>query len=722
MAAAAAHIPLNPGLALRLAVRSLLRRRMIALATLLGVAVGVGVVNAVLIVDANTAQSRTADPELPAALQDSSPAPDAEAAQRIGREAFTITIERTRGDSTARSIVPSQRGKLSRIAANDGAPDRIGEEDYQAMRLAVRMASLLAFFIGAVIVFYTMRYSVSTRAREFSLLLCLGESRRNVAASLSAEAFLLGVGGTVIGLALAFPAAYGLLAAGVSTNGRDPLPGFAVPWFELAGMGLVSLAVVFLGVVSPLRDIRRLSIPDVLHPRFLSDGEGGIALAQKGFGWLVPPMLAAAWIGMRPFLEDWFSVVYFFLFEAVFIALLAVATLWWLSPVLRGAIRLFEWLFRVAIPLEAFLAGRRMRLNSQRLVFSVTGVTLVFSLLTGLHDVTRALKDEIAIWAWQAMGASSFLEQPAGREVDEEKLQQVLRSRGIFLVRMSARTRGNFPIRLVRADDINPLLQARGAPPLVPGTALLSRTLAARYDVRPGDSLVFSSSDAEHRFRVIGVTDSIGFYFEKMQYVDMKSYAVFSDGNPIFADNLELSLGRYAAARPLSAGQPYLSRAQEDALYPAYVTVKRGRFQGYWQRREIDSDFLIFDFILLGTIVLAGIGVANTMLIQVRARDREFAVLKSIGIGRGQIVRLLLIEGVIIGCVGAALSAILGNALGAISVRFLDHFTLFDYALRLSPMATLYVSLLCVGTCIAASIYPAFVANRTSSAESLHYE
>jgi len=140
---------------------------------------------------------------------------------------------------------------------------------------------------------------------------------------------------------------------------------------------------------------------------------------------------------------------------------------------------------------------------------------------------------------------------------------------------------------------------------------------------------------------------------------------------------------------------PYLS---------GYVTVKRGRSQGYWQSREISRDFLIFDFILFGTVILAGIGIANTMLIQVRARDREFAVLKFIG------------------CVSAALAVIIGNGLGAISIRFLDHFTLFDYFLRISMPATLYIPALCVLTCVIAPVYPAFIANRASSAESLHYE
>ena len=484
-------------------------------------------------------------------------------------------------------------------------------------------------------------------------------------------------------------------------------------------MGLISLIIVYLGVASPLREIHRLSIPDVLQPRFLSNGEREVAIAQKGFGWLIPPMLAAAWIGMRPFMESWLSVVYFFLFEAAFVGILAVATLWWLSPLLRGSIRLFETVFLAVMPLETFLTSRRMRLNRKRLVFSVSGVTLIFSLLTGLHDVTRALKDEISIWAYHAMRSSLYLERPTGREVDEDALQARLATNGIVLMRMSAKTKGNFPIRLIRAADVNPSLHAIGYPTLEP---MLSRTLAARYGTRPGDIVTFSDGQSDHRFTVIGITDDVGFYMGSAQYVDLKSYALFSDGNPIFEDNLEKSLGRYASARPFGQAQPYLYKQQEDALYPWYVTVKRGRFQGYWQSREIDRDFLIFDFILLGTVALAGIGVANTMLIQVRARDREFAALKSIGISRGQVVRMLLIEGTIIGCVCAVLAIVIGNGLGAISIRFLDHFTLFHYFLRISWSATLNISLLCVLTCVVASVYLAFIAHRSSAAESLHYE
>ena len=65
-----------------------------------------------------------------------------------------------------------------------------------------------------------------------------------------------------------------------------------------------------------------------------------------------------------------------------------------------------------------------------------------------------------------------------------------------------------------------------------------------------------------------------------------------------------------------------------------------GRQIAYWQRCEIDRDFLIFDFILVTTVVLAG--VADAMFIHVRARARELAVLRNFGTGRIQVARLLL--------------------------------------------------------------------------------
>jgi putative ABC transport system permease protein len=281
---------------------------------------------------------------------------------------------------------------------------------------------------------------------------------------------------------------------------------------------------------------------------------------------------------------------------------------------------------------------------------------------------------------------------------------------------------GEFPIRLINGADINAYRATHRRPPLVPGAVILSKTLAARFGLVPGDKVVIKAADETHKFTVLEISDEIGFFVGSGQYVDLKSYTLFSDGNPVFTGGLEASLGRYAMARTARSDARYLTPSQIDALAPYYQRAKHGRAQGWWQIREINRDFLIFDFILFMTIALAGVGVANTMLIQVHAREREFSILRSVGISRWQISKLLLLEGALIGMVGGAVAIFLGNALGAISVSFLDHFTLFDYRFRFSPSATLWLFAFAVLTCLVSAVYPAIVARSVSSAEALHYE
>ena len=709
---------MNPFLALFLAWRSLRHHRTVALATVVGVAIGMTVVGAILIVDHNSVDTGIQE-AANAGLHNLPFAGTHPGAAPILRVSFERT-PRTAQLSTADSTFPTQKGLVRSGLAAETPLVRRGEEDYQAMRLAVRLASVMAFAVGAVIVFYTMRFSVASRSRELSLLLCLGEDRRNIALSLLIEAAIMGLVGTLAGLFIAFPAAAVLIDAGISTTGRVPSRAFALPTVELAGMSLLSLCVCLLGAAGPVRALYAMRIVEVLQPRFLSPGIDEKSLRVGGFGWLVPPLIAAAYLALRPFLQGWLSVVHFFVFEAGFAAVLALAALWWTPSLLLGVIRLAESVLRPLVPLETLLVGRRLRLTSRKLVFTVAGVTLVFSLLVALHDVTRALKEEIAVWSREALTPYVFLQRKVGYDADADALRNAVESRGLYLFRMSQKVTGELPFRLVAAADVNPYLEAKGRPRLGPGRVLVSRTLAARFALSAGDRLVIHTDAQAHRFVITEVTDDLGFFADDGQYVDLKSYFVFSDRNPLFTGPLALTLGNYAVARKRGGGR--LTPGDVAALEPTYAPVKEGQAVSRWQRQEIDRDFLIFDFILIMTVLLATIGVANAVLIQVLAREREFSVLRTVGVSRAQTTRLLLVEGAIIGIVSALLALVLGHTLGAISVSFLDRFTLFDYRFVFSPLAGALVFLLAVATCCLAAFYPAVVANRISSAESLHYE
>ncbi len=702
---------LQPRLAAWLAWRSLTRQPMIAAATVLGVAIGMSVVGAILIVDHNSVRAGrrvNSAMDLP---------PD----ERANAQAFEVRFERRRGVPEP-SVVPTQEGTQDTASRS---PDRpAGEEDYQAMRLAVRLGSLLAFGVGAVIVFYTLRFSVVVRTRETSLLRCLGESRSNVALSLLLQAAGFGGVGTLTGLILAVPFGLGLLGLGISTTGRNPLSGWRVdlPFLELGAMALISVSVSLLGVVGPVRSLLRQDIAESLNPRFLSSEVDERSFRSGGAGWVVPPLLAATYLAFRPFLRDWVSVVEFFLLEVAAVVALALVTLYLVPAFLRAALRPFERLLLPLMPLEALLVGRRMRLTSQSLVFTVGCVALAFSLLTGLHDVTGALKTEIADWGDDVMLPYAFYKPRPEASANPPAVEALLDREELERVRLSHKLRGAFPIRLVHSEDVNPARIAEGRPPLAPGRMVLSETLAARSSVGVGDVVVIEANGDTHRFEIIEVADQLGFFAESTSYVDLKLYAVASEGNPVFAGNLEATLGDRVRVhrRDLRTGGPL--RDQRKALEPYFDYVTAGARERFGRLREIDRDFLIFDFILAMTVLLAAIGVGNNMLIQVHSRRRELLVLRTVGVDRRQTVKLVVLEGLFIGLVGAALALVLGHVIGVISVAFLDQFTLFRYRFVWSTTSSVVIAALAAVTCAAAAVYPAWVAPRISSAESLHYE
>ena len=135
------------------ALGSLKRNPMIAAVTVAGVAIGTLVVATVLVVDANT----TKIGREPAPAVAPAPAPGDVIAE--ARATPQIRVLRSGAGVPVRpGLVPTQEGELAAGApAAEPPAARGGEADYQAMRIAVRLASLLAFLVGAVIVFYTMR-------------------------------------------------------------------------------------------------------------------------------------------------------------------------------------------------------------------------------------------------------------------------------------------------------------------------------------------------------------------------------------------------------------------------------------------------------------------------------------------------------------------------------------------------------------------------------------
>ena len=182
-----------------------------------------------------------------------------------------------------------------------------------------------------------------------------------------------------------------------------------------------------------------------------------------------------------------------------------------------------------------------------------------------------------------------------------------------------------------------------------------------------GDKLTFIGADAKPaEFTISAVVSSTGMALVK-NYYDMRSLfqdaAISSvlgsvdDARKIFRlrdTNLLLLNIAPAVATPEHMGQLSEQLTREGFQSASSVELKAGLKS--LVTRVVDS----LSVIAFGALLIASLGVANMVIASVHARRFEFGVLRAIGAGRGQLVRLVLAEVTLIGFIAGILGAAAG--------------------------------------------------------------
>ncbi|HMO91678.1 MAG TPA: FtsX-like permease family protein [Pirellulaceae bacterium] len=136
------------------------------------------------------------------------------------------------------------------------------------------------------------------------------------------------------------------------------------------------------------------------------------------------------------------------------------------------------------------------------------------------------------------------------------------------------------------------------------------------------------------------------------------------------------------------------------------------------ERQYSRSRWVLFTF--AGVVLLtAGIGICNTLLISVVERTPEIGILKAIGAQDSYLLKLMLIEGAVLGLLGGIAAVVLATSIASViqfvSKSYLDSLLDMDFTHRLfefSPQLIGIVVLCSTGICMLASIMPAWRASR----------
>lgn len=680
------------GLVGRLALRNLRSDWFGTLAAVLGVALGTATVSVVYTLDVNT---RTQE----ARHWDTNPTM-AEMPKTVGLEA----IKRDRQPAVQKDAKTETH------------------EDYQVMRSAIRLGSLSAFLVGALIVFFTFRVIVEQRQREIGLLRSIGATPRQVAKIFLVEATIVGIVGAAVGILLTPPLSIAAAFAGITTTGRSQLYWLYFPWRMIFGVAAVGAFTAVLGVLGPLREVLKLDVTRALRPHFMDDTPAK-QRRPRGLTIIAAPLMLLVYILIRPFFLEVLPSLAFFVVEAGLVCA-GFLSLLVLVPEVVSVLGGLVGRLIVAGPKAArLLTLRRIERSGHEFSWAVSGVMLVFSLLLSLHIVTHALKQEVVRWTSRvAVGNTYVVSNRARQRIPQAALDSV--PKGVLTVLHSGRSPWPNSIIASQSEPLKKLAKLSGediyeqVKDLGPGKVVLSDLMARRLGLSRGDYLKVTGLNRTAQLEVVGISD-IGYCPMIGPYRNSKTFATIDEADFDLLEGYAKPMGAGVTIR-MSTRQWYNTDLKEFVVKDVYT--EPGRAFQQWRVQETDDDFRIFDIILLLTGVLAGLGIANNLVLSAHVRRREIALLRVLGMTSQQVRTLFLMEGAFIGAVGGIMAVILGIPIGFLSLGALEVISAFEVHFDLPlryPVMTLLGAII---ISLAAALYPALRAGGLSSAESVHYE
>jgi putative ABC transport system permease protein len=668
---------------------------------ILGVALGTATVSSVLTLDLNTraveARSWTTNPSLGAP---------------------------TGGTIELRGLRPAGTETRPREAVEEET-----HEDYQVMRSAIRLGSLSAFLVGALIVFFTFAVVVERRRREVALLRSLGATPGQIGRVLLREALVVGVVGAVLGFVLTPPLSILAAVNGITTTGRARISWLYFPWKKMIAVSAIGALTAVLGAWRPMRELMRLPVARTLRGQGETPAEGrrrrtsGLTLVTLPFGLLL-------YVLIRPFFREVLPSLAFFVVEAVLVLAALLALLLLVPELVRVVGAIVARVFLRGPAAERLLVLRRIQNQGDELAWSIGGVMMVFALLLSLHVSTHALKDEVRVFGERAVAPFAFVYTKASRTLPARFAGAV--PDDVVAIPFSARTPWPNALMAVERDGLAQLAAATLDPTVVdvarrfgPGTIVLSRLLGERLAVRVGDRVEVRSGTITRSLEVIEVGDRLGYVPMYGPYRNSKTYGLVSQENfdllaPFAADDASLVLAPRDPSRRLTI-EDWFERLRAFRPGPEFsadpgLAFIRGRVA------ETDRDFVIFDVILALTTLLAAVGITNQLVLSVHGRRRELALYRVLGMVPAQVRRVLLLEGAFIGLFGGALAVLLGVPLGWASIAALSIVSTFEVHFVLPPHYVLLTLIGSVAVSMLAAVYPALEAGRLRAAEQVHHE
>jgi len=517
----------------------------------------------------------------------------------------------------------------------------------------------VSLVVGVFMIINTFSILVAQRSRELALLRTLGASRRQVTWSVMLEAAAVGFLGSTIGLGVGYLLARGL-ALIFGLFGLDlSRAGFPVEWTTVLWSYVVGMVVTVFASWLPARRASRIppiqalrddiALPETaLHRRLITGAfliVFGIGSISGGFVIDNDASTALSLIGL-----------------GMLLILVGTALV---SPVAaRPVISLFRPPYEKGFGSVGRLATQNSLRNPRRTAATASALMVGLALVAMMSVLGRSAAASTDAAVSKSLTSQLIVSNAIGQPFSTDVAAQIRELPGVAAVSALRYGEADLAGAHIWGAAVDPQdfaeamripVQAGSFEALGHGGIVINKSLSDRSGLGLGETAKLEMQGGTVPVKVVAIIGADG----AVPAEALVSFDTFAKG--ALAPQDSMVFVREDADADAAAVRTAIEQITEDL---PTVTVKDPQGYADEQRGQIDQ-FLNLIYGLLGlSVIIAILGVVNTLGLSVIERTREIGLLRAVGMSRRQLRTMVRLESVVVAIFGALLGIGLGLAFG----------------------------------------------------------
>ncbi|MER5214626.1 FtsX-like permease family protein [Streptomyces sp. NPDC002838] len=531
----------------------------------------------------------------------------------------------------------------------------------------------IAFLVGIFLIINTFSMLVAQRTREIGLMRAIGSSRKQVNRSVLVEALLLGFVGSILGVGAGVGIAVGLMKlmsmTGMNLSTDDLTVKTTTPVAGLVLGVVVTVLAAYLparraGKVSPMAALRDAGTP--------ADGRAGlvrgvIGLVLTGAGAFALYTAATA---------DKASDGALMLGGGIVLSLIGFVVI---GPLLAGGVvRVIS-----AVLLRAFgpvgrMAERNALRNPRRTGATGAALMIGLALVACLSVVGSSMVASATSELDKSVGADFIVQ--GNQRIFPQAEKAMEQTPGLAHVTSYKEIEATLTSPDGKKDDsgitaADPTYAQDLRRPTTAGTLSaaygkdamsVGSDYAKAHGVRVGDTITVAFKGGETaKLKVAAITDDDSALDQGARYTSIETMRKY-----VPADQVPPNTIMFAQAKEGQQEQAYAALKKSLHDYPQYQVRDQTDYKQELKDQIGQLLNMVYGLLALA-IIVAVLGVVNTLALSVVERTREIGLMRAIGLSRRQLRRMIRMESVVIALFGALLGLGLGMSWGATAQKLL---------------------------------------------------